>query len=124
MLQPNRATFLGSHIILDVWTEELKYLTNVKLMEDLLSSAAKIACATILSSNFHEFGEGFGITGVLVLAESHISVHTWPEYNYAALDIFMCGNSEPKEAVRFICDRLKVTKSSTQEILRGIEKES
>jgi len=60
-------------------------------LEGLLRRAAEAAGATILTSCFHDFGDGLGNTGVLVLAESHISVHTWPENNYAAIDIFVCS---------------------------------
>ena len=63
-------------------------------LEQLLSQAALAAGATILGANFHDFGNGMGNTGVLMLAESHISVHTWPENNYAAIDIFVCSNSD------------------------------
>ena len=72
-------------------------------LEELLKASAMAAGATVIGSNFHDFGDGVGNTGVLVLAESHISVHTWPENNYAAIDIFFCGNEdhnglEPVEA--------------------------
>jgi S-adenosylmethionine decarboxylase len=72
-------------------------------LDDLLRKAAEAAGATILTSRFHDFGDGLGNTGVLVLAESHISVHTWPENNYAAIDIFVCSKighngMEPVEA--------------------------
>ena len=59
-------------------------------LEILLNKAAMAAGATVLGANFHDFGDGMGNTGVLMLAESHISIHTWPECNYAAIDIFVC----------------------------------
>ncbi len=61
-------------------------------LERLLRDSASAAGATVLGANFHDFGDGVGNTGVLMLAESHISVHTWPENNYAAIDIFVCSN--------------------------------
>ena len=72
-------------------------------IETLLRDAALAAKATVLAANFHDFGDGQGNTGVLMLAESHISIHTWPEDNYAAIDIFVCSENshngmEPVEA--------------------------
>ncbi|MFT7560954.1 MAG: S-adenosylmethionine decarboxylase [Flavobacteriales bacterium] len=68
----------------------------------LLRQAASASKATVLGHNFHAFGEGMGVTGVLILAESHITVHTWPELNYAAFDIFMCGDCDPTMAAETI----------------------
>jgi len=72
-------------------------------LEALLVKAAQAAGATVLNAQFHDFGQGMGNTGVVMLAESHMSVHTWPENNYAAIDIFICSEnnqhgSEPVEA--------------------------
>jgi len=66
-------------------------------IDNLLRRAASAANATILSSDFHDFGNGLGNTGVLLLAESHISIHTWPEKNYAAIDIFVCSDRDSVE---------------------------
>ena len=70
---------------------------NIAELDNLLRQAASAANATILSSDFHDFGNGLGNTGVLLLAESHISIHTWPEKNYAAIDIFVCSDRESVE---------------------------
>ena len=88
MIKP--APVKGLHAIIEHSGEISRY--DCEKLELLLSSAAKAAGATILGANFHSFGEAMGNTGVLILAESHISVHTWPEHNYAAIDIFFCGN--------------------------------
>ncbi len=67
---------------------------SIDQLDSLLSTAANAANAKILNKEFHAFGEGMGVTGVLMLAESHISIHTWPERdNYAAIDIFVCSES-------------------------------
>jgi len=71
----------------------------------LLREAAAAGGATVLFQHFHKFGEQGGVTGVLILAESHITVHTWPEYDYAAFDIFMCGEARPKDAAAVISAR-------------------
>jgi S-adenosylmethionine decarboxylase len=77
----NGLTYAGSHLIIDLW------------------EAVNAAGATLLHIHLHTFSEGGGISGVAVLAESHISVHTWPEKGYAAFDVFMCGDAEPREAL-------------------------
>ena len=85
--------FAGSHLLLDLWGA--RRLTDINKIEDTLTKAADAAGATILDRNFHQFIENGGISGVLVLAESHISIHTWPERSFAAIDIFMCGRCDP-----------------------------
>ncbi|MBL1292799.1 MAG: adenosylmethionine decarboxylase [Thiotrichales bacterium] len=90
----------GRHIIADVYGSQA--LLNRDDMQALLEQAAVKAGAKILGAHFHSFGERSGHTGVLILAESHISVHTWPEYEYAALDIFMCGECEPRKSLDVI----------------------
>ncbi|MCB1742345.1 MAG: adenosylmethionine decarboxylase, partial [Gammaproteobacteria bacterium] len=79
----------GTHLIVDFW--DAKRLTDLKLMERALQEAALAGGATLLHVHLHHFSENDGISGVAVLAESHISVHTWPERGYAAFDVFMCG---------------------------------
>lgn len=81
----------GRHAIIECYGKQAHL--NAQELITLMESAATAAGAKILHSNVHEFGEGYGNTGVVMLAESHISVHTWPELNYAAFDIFLCGDS-------------------------------
>src|SRR6266481_4202109 len=92
----NGLTYAGSHLIIDLW--EAEGLNDRDRIEQALIDAVKAAGATLLHIHLHTFSEGGGISGVAVLAESHISVHTWPEKGYAAFDIFMCGNTEPRKA--------------------------
>ena len=108
----------GKHIIIECEGEHA-HLSEEKL-ESTLSSAAKAAGATVLSSHFHRFGPQQGITGVLVLAESHITVHTWPEHNYAAFDVFMCGDCDPDKAAEVIIAAASSTQVTTNSIIRGI----
>lgn len=83
-------------------------------------TAAKIANATIIGVSFHEFSP-FGISGVVVIAESHLSIHTWPEYRYAAVDIFTCGDQlKPEVAVDYITLQLKSKNVSVVEVRRGL----
>ena len=63
-----------------------------------------VAGATVLAHHFHSFGEGCGLTGVLVLSESHMTVHQWPEKGYAAFDVFMCGDAQPELSAKYIAE--------------------
>jgi S-adenosylmethionine decarboxylase len=93
----NGLTFAGSHLIIDLW--EAEGLDDRNRIEQALVDAVHAAGATLLHIHLHTFTEGGGISGVAVLAESHISVHTWPEKGYAAFDVFMCGDAEPRKAL-------------------------
>ena len=90
---------VGQHCILDVYQINDNWLQDAFAIEELLRQAAQAAQAHILTSYFHTFGGNGGVTGVLLLAESHISIHTWPEHHYAAIDIFMCGQLLTEAAV-------------------------
>ena len=98
---------------------EANYLFDIILMGHALRDAATAARATILHTHLHHFTENDGISGVLVLAESHISVHTWPEHRYAAFDIFMCGDAEPAKAVDVLCTYFRPKNRTVIELLRG-----
>ena len=95
-------TFAGSHLIIDLW--EAEGLSDRDRIETALVDAVKAAGATLLHIHLHTFSEGGGISGVAVLAESHISVHTWPERGYAAFDVFMCGDAEPRKTLAIFKD--------------------
>jgi S-adenosylmethionine decarboxylase len=85
--------FAGMHLLVDLWGAS--NLTDPATIDQALRAAAEAAKATILHGHFHHFGPDGGVSGVLVLAESHISIHTWPERDFAAVDIFMCGACDP-----------------------------
>ena len=87
------------HGLLDLYGCPAELLRDEQRLTQVLQQAAQTAEATILSSHFHTFGGEGGVTGVLLLAESHISIHTWPERQYAALDIFMCGDCDPYKGI-------------------------
>ena len=82
--------------------------------------AIKEAGATLLHMHFHEFSENGGVSGVAVLAESHISIHTWPERGYAAVDVFMCGSAEPHKVLPILKHAFKAGRMSLSEQIRGI----
>jgi S-adenosylmethionine decarboxylase len=89
--------FAGMHLLVDLWGAS--NLTDPAHIDAALKEAALAAGATILHSHFHHFSPNGGVSGVLVLAESHISIHTWPERDFAAVDIFMCGACDPHLSV-------------------------
>lgn len=81
----------GSHALLDCYGCDAALLGDAGRLENILCEAAQAAGATILAAHFHHFGAEAGVTGVLLLAESHLSIHTWPEHHFAALDIYLCS---------------------------------
>jgi S-adenosylmethionine decarboxylase len=85
--------FAGMHLLVDLWGAT--NLADPQHIDVALREAALAAGATILHSHFHHFSPNGGVSGVIVLAESHISIHTWPERDFAAIDIFMCGACDP-----------------------------
>ena len=93
----NGLTYAGSHLIIDLWDAE--GLDDRDRIEQALIGAVKAAGATLLHIHLHTISDGGGVSGVAVHAESHISVHTWPEKGYAAFDVFMCGDAEPRKAL-------------------------
>ena len=89
--------FAGTHLLIELWGAG--NLDDPDLIETTLCEAARVSGATILHSHMHRFSPYGGVSGVVVLAESHISIHTWPERSYAALDVFMCGDCDPYKAI-------------------------
>ncbi|MGC8469020.1 MAG: adenosylmethionine decarboxylase [Acetobacteraceae bacterium] len=89
--------FAGTHLLLDFWGAS--NLADPDAIDQALKAAAEAAGATILHSHFHHFSPNGGVSGVLVLAESHISIHTWPEREFASLDVFMCGACNPYHSI-------------------------
>jgi S-adenosylmethionine decarboxylase len=109
----------GIHLLADFYGVEAGKLLVPDEIDALLRAGALAAGARILHSHFHSFGEAMGVTGVLLLAESHISIHTWPEYGFAAADIFMCGEAQPRLALDVIEHALRPASSIVQTIARG-----
>lgn len=108
---------LGHHLIADFHDATL--LFDSKPVADVLRQAALAADATVLDVNLHDFGDRFGFTGVALLAESHISIHTWPENGYAAIDIFMCGDAQPMRSLEVLRQYFKPGREDVQMIRRG-----
>ena len=117
MSTPHRPA--GIHLLADLAGIDALLLTDADAIDALLREAALAAGARILHSHFHTFGPGMGVTGVLLLAESHISIHTWPEHGFAAADIFMCGAAQPQRALELIDAAFKPNTRSVRTIARG-----
>jgi S-adenosylmethionine decarboxylase len=110
--------FAGTHLLVELW--QASGLDDLEAAEAALRRAATAAGATILNVFLHHFGEGSGFSGVVVLAESHISIHTWPERGYAAVDIFMCGRCDPYRSVPVLKAAFKPGAVQVSEAKRGL----
>ncbi len=89
--------YAGLHLLVEFW--DAQNLNDPSFIETALVDAACAAKARVLETKLHKFTPSGGVTGVALLAESHISIHTWPEHSYAAIDVFMCGTCNPHDAV-------------------------
>jgi S-adenosylmethionine decarboxylase len=110
--------FAGMHLLIDIWGAT--NLDSPELIDRTLCAGALEAGATILHSHFHHFTPNAGVSGVVVLAESHISIHTWPERGFAALDVFMCGVCDPHKVIPFLQAAFSPTEIHVDEQKRGI----
>ena len=109
--------YAGTHLILDLWNAH--HLDNLEHIETALRDCVEIAGATLLHLHLHHFTPNMGVSGVAVLAESHISIHTWPERDYAALDIFMCGDTQPEKCIEVLRKAFETDQIETTTLLRG-----
>jgi S-adenosylmethionine decarboxylase len=111
---------LGSHLLVELRDCNPATLISLQKITDAMVSAAIEAKATIVDVSFHEFNP-FGISGMVVIAESHLSIHTWPEYSYAAVDIFTCGDViKPEVAAQYLIEKLECKNPSIVEMKRGL----
>jgi S-adenosylmethionine decarboxylase len=110
---------LGKHLIVELYGCSSELLNNLVQVEKILIEAVELSKATIIQPVFHHFSP-HGISGVVVIAESHFTIHTWPEYGYCALDIFTCGEQiDPDLSLQFLKTRFKAGNMSVMEIKRG-----
>jgi len=111
---------LGKHLLLELKGCNKEVLNDVGFLKGALITAAGEAGAIVLGESFHQFNPQ-GVSGVVIIAESHLCIHTWPEYGYAAVDIFTCGNSvQPEKAAEILVGKLGSKSHSMMEIQRGI----
>lgn len=113
---------LGRQILVEFYDCDQSKINDVSYIENSLIQATKASKATIISHNFHKFSP-YGISGVVVIAESHVTIHTWPEYNYAAVDIFTCGDTiDPWIIQEELKDYFESKSVSSMEMKRGLFK--
>ena len=111
--------YAGTHLIIDLVRAER--LDDLEHIEQTLRRCIEVAGATLLHIHLHHFTPNGGVSGVAVLAESHISIHSWPEYGYAALDVFMCGETNPRAAIEVLKEAFSPRRVVVKEHLRGKE---
>ena len=110
--------FEGNHLLLELYGCNREKLNDELYLRCQLSSAAKLAKASVLHIVSNKF-EPFGVTAIALLAESHLSIHTWPESQYSAIDIFTCGrNMKPKLASQFLIENLEASNHLLKTIAR------
>ena len=115
---------LGRHLLLELFSCDEKVLDDLGKIEEFMKEAARVSGATIVESVFHRF-QPHGISGVVVVAESHLAIHTWPEHGYAAVDFFTCGAGvDYWQAHNFLKKAFGAEDSSAQEIERGGERDA
>ena len=112
--------YLGNHLLVELYECDARKLNDLGRLEMVLEKAVRVSGATALKTSFHQFAPQ-GVSGVIIIAESHFTIHTWPEYGYAAADIFTCGNSvRPEKAAEIIVKKLGSKDHSIIEMRRGI----
>lgn len=118
MIERDGLRYAGAHLIVDIW--DAHRLDDIDHIEAALREAVDAAGATLLHIHLHHFTPNGGVSGVAVLAESHISIHSWPEIGYAALDVFMCGHANPHAVVPVLRKAFRPSRVQISEQLRGV----
>jgi len=116
-VERNGVRCAGVHLIIDLY--EAEGLDDIDRIEEALRKCVAAAGATLLHIHLHHFEPNGGVSGVAVLAESHISIHSWPEANYAALDVFMCGEAKPEACIPVLREAFRPKRIVVGEHLRG-----
>ena len=117
-IERNGVRFAGTHLLIELWGG--RNMDDPEAIEDTLCRAAIAAGATILHSHTHHFSPNGGVSGVVVLAESHISIHTWPEREFVALDVFVCGDCDPYKAIPVFREAFQPEHVHVSEHRRGL----
>ncbi|MDD5287899.1 MAG: adenosylmethionine decarboxylase [Dehalococcoidales bacterium] len=111
---------LGKHLLLELNDCDRTLLNDIDVIKDIMLAAAKASGATVLGESFHQFSPQ-GVSGVIIIAESHLSIHTWPEHGYAGADIFTCGTTvKPEKAAEVIIERMNPVSHSVILMHRGM----
>jgi S-adenosylmethionine decarboxylase proenzyme len=105
--------------MVDLYECDVAALNSVEVIREYMLEAARRCGATVVTSCFHHFSP-HGVSGVVVIAESHLAIHTWPEHGYAAVDLFTCGHTlEPERCFEYLRDALKSGRHTTRVFARG-----
>lgn len=111
---------LGRHVLAEIYGCDFNILNNIQKVERIMVDAALEAGAEVREFVFHKFSP-HGVSGVVVISESHLAIHTWPELGYAAVDVFTCGDSvDPWDACNYLTDQFKAKQVFARESKRGI----
>ncbi len=120
---PNEEPSLGSHILIELFDCDKASLELENTVGTAMIDAAKASEATIVTDSFHEF-KPWGVSGAVIIQESHYTIHTWPEHGYAAVDLFYCGGTiYVEKAVEVLRERFKPGRIKFLVVRRGIESE-
>ena len=117
-MEIKKDTYLGKQIILELYGCPADLLKDLAAVEEIMKAAAEAMGATVVTSTFHHFSP-LGISGVVVIMESHLTIHTWPEYNYAAIDIFTCGDIQMQKGVAYLMKYLHSETAEVKALERG-----
>lgn len=111
---------VGRHIIAELWGCNPEYLDDVSIVQEFMTNAAKEANATVLNCIFHTF-QPHGVSGAVIIAESHLAIHTWSEISLASIDIYTCGTkADPWAAFKYLVKAFQSKKHTVCELKRGI----
>jgi S-adenosylmethionine decarboxylase len=114
---------LGKHLLAELLNCDEKCLNNLEFIKHALLSAAKISHLTVVKHFFHEFSP-YGISGVVIIAQSHLTIHTWPEHGYAAVDIFTCCERDVRKSIDYLKEAFSAERALVYELQRGIVPEA
>jgi S-adenosylmethionine decarboxylase len=114
-----RMKTVGRHVIAEFYDCDADVIDDVALITRYMRAAAEAVGATIVAEAFHRYAP-VGVSGTLLISESHLSVHTWPEARYVAVDIFTCGGLDPRPGFKLLETALRAQASRMQEIIRGL----
>ncbi len=111
---------MGRHVIAELWHCNIEKLNNLKLIESIMVDAALKAGAEIREVAFHKFAP-MGVSGVVIISESHLTIHSFPEHGYASIDVYTCGDIiDPNVAAQYIAKQLEATEYEAIEVARGM----
>ena len=118
LCQEGGLVFAGRHLLIELWGAS--HLTSMDDIRRILEEAVAACHATLLHIDLHRFSPTNGVSGVAVLGESHMSIHTWPEHEYAAVDVFMCGSLDPRKAIPVLKEGFRPRRVQIMEVKRGM----